>query len=310
MKSIQRRQKQRGATLAAVFWIMAVMGLALVKMIQVAKYQSAVAGTQLNVVKARQFAEMGLNMAANPSVQKWDQALLRRTFEGGGYEASIHSEGGRFNINYILGREDRDLLVRMFDSWGVDPSISPDIVDSLIDWVDTDDLVQLNGAEKDFYERQGFLGRPFNRPFYDLDEVRLVRGMELVEAANPGWQDWFSIWSTGALDVSEASAELLAMAADVAIEEGMEVVQFRKGEDGIKDTEDDVQMSVEQALELMGIGEDPTGGQILGRFGARDPITRIESVGRAGTVRRKLVLVLSARSANPQILERKEVVMQ
>ena len=103
----------------------------------------------------------------------------------------------------------------MFIDWGLELEDAQEIADALTDWVDADDDVALNGAEKDDYEKAGRINQPFNRPFYDLSEVRLVRGMDLVEAVRPDWRNWFTIWSGGALDLNEAPAELIAAAAEM-----------------------------------------------------------------------------------------------
>jgi len=290
---------------------MAVMGLALVATVKISRYQSDVASSQINGIEARQYAEMGINLAANPAVDEWDP-ILRQTFENGaGFEAKILSEGGRFNINFILFQEDKKLLRDIFQKWGVDFDTASEIADALIDWIDSDDDLNLNGAEFEYYEGQGFYNRPFNRPFYNLDEVRLVRGMDMVEAFNPQWRDWFTVWSSGGLDVEEAPAELLAMATETNIEEAIGVVEIVDGPDGIRNTEDDVPLSVQEAMAQLGVDEsnDPS-GVIGGRLNSGDQVKRLESVGFAGSIRRKVVLILNNRSQNPSILDRKEVVIQ
>jgi general secretion pathway protein K len=309
MKISNRHSLERGATLIAVFWIMAVMGLALVATVKISRYQSDVAGSQISGIEARQYAEMGINLAANPAVEEWD-LILRQTFDNeAGFEAKILSEGGRFNINYILFQDDRKLLRDIFQKWGIDFDVAGDIAAALTDWIDDNDDMILNGAEFDYYEGQGFYNRPFNRPFYDLDEMRLVRGMEIVEAFNPRWRDWFTVWSSGGLDVMEAPAEFLAMATETEVEQAQTIVEIVDGADGIRNTEDDLpEFSVQETLSNLGV-EDPS-GVIPGRLSTNDPVKRIESVGFAGTVRRKVVLTISSRAQNPQILDRKEVIIQ
>lgn len=293
----------------AVFWIMAVMGLALVATVRISRYQSDVAGSQVNGIEARQYAEMGINLAANPAVEEWEVNLLNQRFDNGaGFEAKILSEGGRFNINYIIYQEDKKLLRDIFQSWGIDFDVASEISDALVDWVDEGDEIQVNGAEFEYYEGQGYFNRPFNRAFYDLDEMRLVRGMGVVESANPNWQDWFTVWSTGGLDVTEASAEFLAMATESDIEETQSIVAIVDGADGIRNTEDDQDLSVDDVLGNLGL-DDPS-GLIRGRLIAEDAVKRLESIGFAGEIRRKVVLIISSREQNPQILDRKEVIIQ
>ncbi|MEO1832742.1 MAG: hypothetical protein ABGZ08_09430, partial [Akkermansiaceae bacterium] len=249
MKVFRHHNLERGATLIAVFWIIAVMGLALVATVKISRYQSEVASSQINGIEARQYAEMGINVAANPSVEEWDTNLLSQSFENGaGFNAQILSEGGRFNINFILFSEDKALIRLIFAEWGIDFDTASEIADALIDWIDTDDDLELNGAERDFYEGQGLFEQPFNRPFYALEEMRLVRGMPLVEAANPNWRDWFTVWSSGGLDVNEAPAEYIAVATETNIEAAVSLVEIVDGADGIRNTEDDQPIDVPSAL--------------------------------------------------------------
>ncbi|WP_346338134.1 hypothetical protein [Vibrio parahaemolyticus] len=48
------------------------------------------------------------------------------------------------------------------------------ILDSLEDWMDNDNFVRLNGAEKQFYNMPSL---PRNAPIQSIDELRMVRGM-------------------------------------------------------------------------------------------------------------------------------------
>lgn len=311
-RAFVRSDLRKGATMIAVFWIMAVMGLALVASLRIARYQSSVAGSQMNGMEARQMAEMGVAIAANSQVQKWD-FLLQQNFDNDtGFRVKILSEAGRFNINYIVMTDDKPLLRLIFAEWGIDFDVSSEIADALVDWVDSDDDVQLNGAEFEYYQGLGYgETRPFNRPFYDLDEVRLVRGMDLIEAANPRWRDWFTVWSSGGLDPTEAPAEFIAIAAEGNIEDALQVVQIVDGADGIRHTEDDQPIGAEEVMTIMGMTPDEQ-GQFAFRFTRGNEITeRIESIGYAGSVRRKIVLVIRNRtSGRPTILDRKEETIQ
>ncbi|MDB4435920.1 general secretion pathway protein GspK [Akkermansiaceae bacterium] len=305
---------KRGATLIAVFWIIAVLGLAIVASLRVVSYQIDVVDAQSSGIEARQQAEKGIAIAANPTVNPWEQQLLRQQFEDGtGYEAKIESEGKAFNINYILLGQDKALMRVIFDYWGIESEDAAAVSDALVDWVDAGDGEETNGAEIDYYENEGFLNRPFNRPFYDLDEMRLVRGMEIVEAARPDWRKWFTLWSEGPLDINYASPEFIAVAAEEDIEDAISVVQQIDGADGIRDTEDDTPFqNTGEALSLMGVPEDEF-QRIGARFTAgniQSGVTRIESIGFSGDVRRKIVLVIRNRSGNPVILDRREEQVQ
>jgi type II secretory pathway component PulK len=69
-----------------------------------------------------------------------------------------------------------ELLDGLLLYFGADVDVRRVFVDSLMDWIDQDDFVRLNGAEKDYYERLGY--RPRNAPLATIDEIALIRGME------------------------------------------------------------------------------------------------------------------------------------
>jgi len=153
------------------------------------------------------------------------------------------------------------------------------------------------------------MNQPFNRPFYNLDEVRLVRGMELVEAFRPDWRDWFTVWSSGALDLNEAPAERIAVAAEVPVEIADVIPETVRGIDGLRDTDDDQSFQLAQeALALVGL-DGSVRPDILGRFNVNETTTRIESIGSAAGASRRITLVVRNRTGQPAILERTEEVL-
>ncbi len=301
------RKTRRGSALLAVFWVMAVLGLAIVASLRVVGYQVEVVDAQVSGVEARQYAEMGIAVAANPKVPVYDP-LLHVDFENdSGFDVEIISEAARFNINYILFQDDRRLLRTIFTRWGLAFEDAQLVADSLVDWIDSDDKASLNGTESRWYENQGLLNRPYNRAFHNLDEIRLVRGMDLVEGVKPDWRDWFTVLSSGGLDVNAAAPELLAAAVEGNIEDAESFKELVKGPDGLERTEDD-QPFPDLELALSELGVSPGEQDLIARrfLNGTETATRIESVGYTGDVKRKIILVLQNRTGNPAILERSE----
>ncbi|MBT8038463.1 MAG: general secretion pathway protein GspK [Verrucomicrobiae bacterium] len=300
----------KGSALIAVFWIMAVLSLAVFAAVRVVYHDADVASSQINGFEALQVAERGIAVAVNPAIQKMDPLLDWEDQERDiAYRARIQSEAARFNINVILMRKDKPLLTDIFTDWGMELLDAQTLVDNLTDWVDAGDLIELNGAEVDWYEDQGRPNHPFNRPFYHLDEMRLVKDMELLEALKPNWKNWFTIWSGGKLDVNEAKAALIAAAAEVSIDDAQNVVDYVLGPDRLRDTEDDQRFqSLTEALSLLGVSEFQL-PMVTPRLTVEDTTTRIVSDGRAGTVKRRITLILKSRTGQPAILERKEEVI-
>jgi type II secretory pathway component PulK len=303
-------KSRRGAALMAVLWLIAILGMACMAALRVISFDMELASAKIHGSRARQIAEMGIAVGSNPVVKRSDP-ILRQLDEGTGegFEVRVVSEGGRFNINYILLREDKDLMRSIFSDWGLELEDAQNVTDALCDWVDADNNVALNGAEKGEYEKAGRVNQPFDRPFYDISEVRLVRGMDLVEAVRPDWRDWFTVWSGGPLDLNEASAELIAAAADCPIEQADVIPETVRGIDGQRDTIDDVPFqSAQAALDLLGID---TNGRpdLVQRFTVNDQTTRIESIGYAEGCKRKINVIVRNRTGKPALLERTEEII-
>lgn len=303
-------RKFRGVALMAVLWLIAILSLACMASLRVISFDMELASSKIHGSRARQVAEMGIAIGSNPVVKRSDP-LLHHIDEstGEGYDVKVISEGGRFNINSILLRGDKELLQSMFVDWGLEIKDAQGITDALIDWVDAGDDEQLNGAEKKYYEKEGRINQPFNRPFYDINEVSLVRGMDLVESVRPDWRNWFTIWSGGALDLNEAPAELIAAAAEITVEQADIIPQTVRGPDGQRDTPDDVPFqNAAAALALLGI--DANGRPDLAqRFTVNDATTRIESTGFAEGSKRKITVIVRNRTGKPALLERTEEII-
>lgn len=294
----------------AVLWLIAILSMACMATLRIITFDLELASAKVHGSRARQVAEMGVAIGSNPVVKRSDPILRQMNEETGeGFEVKINSEGGRFNINAILLQNDKELLKSMFINWGLELEDAQEITDALIDWIDPGDDEQLNGAEKKYYEAEGRINQPFNRPFYDVAEVSLVRGMELVEAVRPDWRNWFTIWSGGPLDLNEASAELIAAAAEISVEQADIIPETVRGTDNLRDTEDDVPFQdTATPMALLGI-DSAAAGNIAKRFTVNDTTTRIESIGYAEGAKRKISIIVRNRTGKPALLERTEEII-
>ena len=301
---------KRGSALIAVFWIMAILSLAVFSAVRVVYSDADVASAQLNGFEALQVAERGIAVAVNPSIEKLDPLLSWSDEELDiSYKARFISEGVRFNINTILFNGDKVLLVDLFTDWGMLLDDAQMLADNLTDWVDSNEGVELNGAEADWYEREGRGNHPFNRPFYSLDEMLLVKDIDLLSDVKEDWKEWFTIWSSGQLDINEAEAELISAAMEISIDDAGSIVDQILGPDRERDTEDDAPFgSVAEAATLVGLSEFQVEA-IQQRVTVGDSVTRVISEGRAGTVKRQITLILKSRENQLTILERKEEIL-
>ncbi|MFZ9935948.1 MAG: general secretion pathway protein GspK [Luteolibacter sp.] len=304
------RHHPRAAALLAVIWLIAILAIATMSALRVISFDVEVASSKIHGSRARQLAEMGIAVGANPAVMRSDPLLRQFDDQAGeGFQVRLVSEGGRFNLNAILLQEDESLLLSIFTYWGLELDEAQEIIDALADWVDADEETRLNGAEIEFYEGLGRINQPFNRPFYDIDEARLVRGMDRVETLRPDWRNWFTIWSSGALDLNEATAELIAAAAEISPEEAAILPELVTGMDGIRDTEDDEPFeNPASALDLLGIDAEAR-PDLARRFTVDDAVTRIESTGMAAGAKRRITVIVRNRAGRPALLERTEEIV-
>jgi general secretion pathway protein K len=312
-EGIARSGSQRGSALIAVFWLMAILSLAVFSTVYVVSSDVAVVVSQRKAFRAMQLAEMGVALASNPAIEEFDP-LLHQVFDSGeSFDARIRSESGWLNINrLVMEGGDALLLEELFERWGMEKEDAVFVVRALQDWVDADEVNKFDGyndgAENEYYTEHGFENYPFDRPFYDLEEVILVRGMDVVASYQPNWRNYFTIYSEGQLDVNEASAELIAAAAGTDVNSVTDVVRLRDGADELPDTEDDEPFqSVDAALSLIegdGVTEDPQ--LISSRFTTQSNTVRIESIGRVGNYQRKLTVIVRNRESRPTILSIEE----
>lgn len=304
------RSKSRGIALMAVLWLIAILAIACMATLRVISFDMELASAKVHGSSARYLAEMGIAVGSHDSVKR-DDPLLHRLDEetGEGYDVKKSSEGGRFNLNTLATPDEKSLLKSIFIDWGLELEDAQEVADALVDWVDAGDEEQLNGAEKKYYESQGLLNQPFNRPFASLSEASLVKGMDLVEEVKPEWRDWFTIWSAGKLDLNEAEAELIAAAAEIPVDQAEIIPEKVRGMDQLLGTEDDV-LFEDPATPLKMLGIDPEADQkIANRFTVNDPVTRIESIGHAVGAKRKITVIVGNTAGKPALFERTEEII-
>jgi general secretion pathway protein K len=93
----------------------------------------------------------------------------------------IKDEQSKINLNSLIAGTDaqRDILNRLLNKGaGMEMGTERDIiVDSILDWMDKDDLHKLNGAEDDYYHGLDPAYDCKDGPFDTVDELLLVRGV-------------------------------------------------------------------------------------------------------------------------------------
>lgn len=303
---LHRDSTHHGVALIAVLWLIAILSLAAITTLRVISFDAEITTAKIHGSRALHLAEMGIAIGANPVVKNDDVVLLNRMDEENNEEIQVilASESARFNINSLVLADDKTLIRSIFIHWGLDLDAAQALTDAFTDWIDPDEEVALNGAETEEYTRIGRINQPFNRPFYDIEEMRLVRGMDQIEALRPDWRNWFTIWSGGTLDLNEADAELISVAAEVTPELASIIPNTVRGPDGIRHTQDDVPFKdLASAISLLGIDVNSR-QDIAQRFTINDTTTRITSTARSGESKRRIVTIVKNRTGKPILLSR------
>ncbi len=293
-----------GSVLLIVLAVIALLAFSVATTVLVSsQYNESLASRQA-VLKARRFAEMGLAVAAHPSVTAQDPLLIFDLNETEGYRVVMTSEEARLNINKMLTDDRSPQLEQVFRSMRMQPSAAQGLVASLMDWVDADALKRRpDSAEALDYKQAGFPNRPFNRPFRSLEEMSMVFGIENLEKAFPNWRSLFTVYGSGQLDVNEATADTMAMLTGANPVMAGRVVSQRAGRDGMRHTKDDqLVQSVPEALQLLGLPQNHPAASLLTVQGGT---LRIESVGRYGDQLLGVAMIMQ-KGAQVRVLKREE----
>lgn len=295
------RQGRRGSALVLVFWCLLLLSLAVFAVVELVGLSVQHAAYEQSALEARTLAASGAAIAEAPQILKDDPLLRQYASPGHGFQVTIRSEGARFNLNYLLLTDHRDVLVNLFTGWGMKMDEAQHAVDSLYDWVTPGDLPSLNGAKDKAYADAGLPQRPSHQPFETFHEVELVMGMDAVAKAKPDWQDSFTLWSDGPLDLNEAPAERIAALFGIDAGRVQTLVKTRDGRDGIPGTMDDSPIdpaTLQAALGLSDLQMKTLGNE----FSFGSSVRRIESTGQVGQARATLSVVTRLNATPPQFL--------
>lgn len=259
-------------------------------------------GDASRVLEAEAMAASGAEVALNPTVQAGSSVLRGSLGRNQTYQAQIMGEGGRLHINWLLSGENParlEILRKYLENKGIDLNERDRMIDTLLDYVDPDDLARLNGQES------GADYRPKNALLQRVEELKEVKGWEKF-TAHPGWDEDFTLFSTGPIDLAWASRDVLLSLPGLNEQIVDRYVELRRGPDGIDGTEDDpVMESLEQVRLALGFSPEQF-AQLSGLIGFKDPVMRVVSVGKSGQATRTIQMIIR-KSPTPQMIRWKEL---
>lgn len=197
------RRSERGAALLTVLLLVAVMAV-----VTAGALERLTLATRLatNVAALDQARAYGFTAEALAAVRigdlvraqgdrttlkgDWNGARFTLPIPGGLGTARVSDGGNCFNVNSVVTGGGADgtanLVVRpigqnqfraLMEVLGVPAQAALTIAASTVDWIDSDDSPQPNGAESDGYQRGPVPYRTANQPMADTSELRVVAGM-------------------------------------------------------------------------------------------------------------------------------------
>ena len=223
------RSKIRAIALPLVLWCIAFLaGLVILTAGLVSGWIESESLAERKFV-ARQMALSGIALGLNPVVETGSPLLRHGNKNTEGYEVTLTNEAAKLNPNFWIQSGNRAVFNRLFASWGASLEGAEAAIDSLQDWIDTDDFVSLKGAERGDYERAGRSGYPANRPLKHIREMESVMNMAPLLATKQGWQDAFTIWYSGKISIQHAQEPLLKALAELTANQCQSLIQMRAG---------------------------------------------------------------------------------
>jgi general secretion pathway protein K len=260
-------------------------------------------GAATRVLEAEAMACSGSEIAMNPAVAP-GSPLLRGGFgRGQTYEARITGEGGRLNLNWVVAGENPqrlNMLRRFLEEKGVDLNERDHMIDCLLDFVDPDNLVRLNGAEDEgnYHPENALLTR--------IDQLKRVKGWGEF-CARPDWDAELTVNSTGPIDLAWASRDLLLSLPGMNDQLVDAFLQLRAGPDGTEGTEDDGSFkSLDEVRTALGFSPEQF-KQLAPLVSFKDQVVRITSVGRSGNMTRTVQMIVRKSGNVPQLINWKEI---
>jgi general secretion pathway protein K len=174
------RRHQDGMALIVVLWLVVLLSIMAAGHSKNVNTDTTLAARQLQSAKARALAEAGINhvileMLAADSDRKLpaDGSLFTVRVGDDNITIAIRDATGFVDLNAAKP----ELLDAALEVCGVDETARRDLVDTILDWRDGDDLTRLHGVEDDDYLAAGVAWTSRDGAFEAVDELKYLPGM-------------------------------------------------------------------------------------------------------------------------------------
>jgi hypothetical protein len=148
--AVMKPSKSRGAALLLSLWALFLLAALVMSWALNIDSRLNISGTENRILEAQAMAASGAEVAITPTINPNSPNLQGKFGPRQSYSVRITGEGGRLNINWLVAGENPariEILRQYLEAKGIDLNERDRMIDCLLDWVDPDDLVRLNGAE-------------------------------------------------------------------------------------------------------------------------------------------------------------------
>jgi general secretion pathway protein K len=297
-------KRRRAAAILLALWALFLLSAMVISWALDVNTRLTLSSSANRALEAEAMACSGAEIALHPFI-KPGSSLLHGVFPPNqSYQARITGEGGRLNLNLLLGTENPvniEVVRKFLEVKGVDLNDRDRMIDCLMDWIDPDNLVRLNGAEEDGDYK------PANQKLRTLDELKRVRGWEEF-TSRPGWDADLTLSSPdGKIDINWASRDVLLSLPGFTEPVVDRFLQTRRGPDNIEGTEDDVLFTNPQEVQIaLGFRQDQF-NQLASLITLNGPVMRVESIGKSGNSTRTVRMVVFKQNSSIRLISWKEL---
>jgi len=175
-----RMSRSGGFALVLVLWVLSLLTIMAGSFALSMRREAGIVTGSSDNARAVAIAESGLAIAElmvmNPDPQqRWrtDGSIYQIDYADSKVRIRLLSEAGKIDLNSA----DEALLQQLMMRAPVDEELQSKLLNAILDWRDGDDLVRINGAEKEEYKEAALSYQPRNKPFQSVDELQMVLGM-------------------------------------------------------------------------------------------------------------------------------------
>ncbi|MBN2686334.1 MAG: general secretion pathway protein GspK [Pontiellaceae bacterium] len=294
MASKIHNKSKEGAALLVVLGVLLILPLIVMSIAFDAKLEAKLISYKRNKLKAETLAHSGIEyakaiLAQQAQVSETDVEALGEEDRDGFMQMALFAQrglstsstieqgNGSFTIMIESAEAGRNVNLLTSDQWmnifkmaNVPSTEREELIDCLTDWIDDNDLRELNGAESDdeFYQEQGYPVK--NGQLDSVEELLLVKGWtpEILYGKSAddesdevyGIADILTVWGDGKVNINTAPTNTLLSFPEYDDWQLEDIMLARAGLDGELGTVDDGIQSLNE------VGADTTNFKLQSNY--------------------------------------------